>query len=132
VLRVMGKEKGWEFLKQFGEQELVVVRGNNLRAQQLAAGEFPFGFSYAHQIDRMKKDNAPVDWVKSENIFVVNLLHPVFVSPKPSIPMRRDFSWSFAFQRRPSNWWCSWDAKPHREPMSRLMCPKPLDLCRKI
>ena len=55
VLRVMGKEKGWEFLKQFGEQELVVVRGNNLRAQQLAAGEFPFGFSYAHQIDRMKK-----------------------------------------------------------------------------
>jgi len=41
VLRVMGKEKGWEFLKQFGEQELVVVRGNNLRAQQLAAGSFP-------------------------------------------------------------------------------------------
>ena len=86
VLRVMGKEKGWEFLKQFGDQELVVVRGNNLRAQQLAAGEFPFGFSYAHQIDRMKKDNAPVDWVKSENIFVVNLLHPVFISAKAEHP----------------------------------------------
>ena len=86
VLRVMGKEKGLEFLKQFGEQELVVVRGNNLRAQQLAAGEFPFGFSYAHQIDRMKKDNAPVDWVKSENIFVVNLLHPVFISAKAEHP----------------------------------------------
>ena len=86
VLRVMGKEKGWEFLKQFGEQELVVVRGNNLRAQQLAAGEFPFGFSYAHQIDRMKKDNAPVDWVKSENIFIVNLLHPVFISAKAEHP----------------------------------------------
>jgi iron(III) transport system substrate-binding protein len=86
VLRVMGKEKGLEFLKQFGEQELVVVRGNNLRAQQLAAGEFPFGFSYAHQIDRMKKDNAPVDWVKSENIFVVNLLHPVFISARAEHP----------------------------------------------
>lgn len=86
VLRVMGKEKGWEFLKQFGEQELVVVRGNNLRAQQLAAGEFPFGFSYAHQIDRMKKSNAPVDWIKSENIFVVNLLHPVFISAKAAHP----------------------------------------------
>jgi iron(III) transport system substrate-binding protein len=86
VLRVMGKEKGWDFLKRFGEQELVVVRGNNLRAQQLAAGEFPFGFSYAHQIDRMKKDNAPVEWVKSERIFAVNLLHPVFIATRATNP----------------------------------------------
>lgn len=86
VLRVMGKEKGWDYLRRFGEQELVVVRGNNLRAQQLAAGEFPFGFSYAHQIDRMKRDNAPVDWVKSEHVFVVNLLHPVFISTKAEHP----------------------------------------------
>ena len=86
VLRVMGKEKGREFLRRFGEQELVVVRGNNLRAQQLAAGEFPFGFSYAHQIDRMRKNNAPVDWIKSEHIFVVNLLHPVFISAKAANP----------------------------------------------
>jgi len=82
VLRVMGKEKGYDFLKRFGEQELVVVRGNNLRAQQMAAGEFQFGFSYAHQIDRMKKDNAPVEWVKSEHIFTVNLLHPVLIGAK--------------------------------------------------
>jgi len=86
VLRVMGKDKGWDYLKRFGEQELVVVRGNNLRAQQLAAGEFPFGFSYAHQIDRMKRDNAPVDWVKSEQVFAVNLLHPVFIAAKAEHP----------------------------------------------
>jgi len=86
VLRVMGKEKGYDFLKRFGEQELVVVRGNNLRAQQMAAGEFQFGFSYAHQIDRMKKDNAPVEWVKSEHIFTVNLLHPVFIAAKATNP----------------------------------------------
>jgi iron(III) transport system substrate-binding protein len=86
ILRIMGKDKGWDFLKRFGDQELVVVRGNNLRAQQLAAGEFPFGFSYAHQIDRMKKDNAPVDWVQSENIFAVNLLHPVFIASRAQNP----------------------------------------------
>jgi iron(III) transport system substrate-binding protein len=86
VLRVMGKEKGWVYLKRFGEQELAVVRGNNLRVQQLAAGEFPFGFSYAHQVDRMKKDRAPVDWIGNEHIFVVNLLHPVFVSAKAEHP----------------------------------------------
>ncbi len=86
VLRIMGKEKGWDYLKRFGEQELAVVRGNNLRAQQLAAGEFPFGFSYAHQVDRMKKDRAPVDWIGNEHIFVVNLLHPVFVSAKAEHP----------------------------------------------
>ena len=81
----MGKEKGLEFLKQFGEQELVVVRGNNLRAQQLAAGSFLWILLCAP--DRSdEKDNAPVDWVKSENIFVVNLLHPVFISAKAEHP----------------------------------------------
>jgi iron(III) transport system substrate-binding protein len=86
LLRIMGKEKGRDYLKRLGEQELVVVRGNNLRAQQLAAGEFPFGFSYAHQIDRMKKDRAPVDWIGNDQIFVVNLLHPVFVSARAEHP----------------------------------------------
>jgi iron(III) transport system substrate-binding protein len=80
VLRVIGKEKGREFMRRLGAQELVVTRGNNLRAQQLAAGEFPLCFSYAHQIDRMKKDGAPVDWVKSEQLFVVNVLHPIFIA----------------------------------------------------
>jgi len=59
VLRIMGKEKGWDYLKRFGEQELAVVRGNNLRA---------------------------VDWIGNEHIFVVNLLHPVFVSAKAEHP----------------------------------------------
>src|SRR5947208_5236789 len=64
------RSKGLAFMKRLGEQELVVTRGNNVRAQQLAAGEFPLCFSYAHQIDRMKREGAPVDWVKSEQIFV--------------------------------------------------------------
>jgi ABC-type Fe3+ transport system substrate-binding protein len=34
----------------------------------------------------MKKSNAPVEWIKSENIFVVNLLHPVFISAKAAHP----------------------------------------------
>jgi iron(III) transport system substrate-binding protein len=86
VVRVMGKEKGLSFMKRLGEQELVITRGNNVRAQQLAAGEFPLCFSYAHQIDRMKKDGAPVDWVKSEQLFVVNVLHPLFIAAKAAHP----------------------------------------------
>jgi iron(III) transport system substrate-binding protein len=86
VVRVMGKEKGLSFMKRLGEQELVITRGNNVRAQQLAAGEFPLCFSYAHQIDRMKKDTAPVDWVKSEQLFVVNVLHPLFIAAKAAHP----------------------------------------------
>jgi ABC-type Fe3+ transport system substrate-binding protein len=37
-------------------------------------------------VRRMKKDSAPVDCVKSENIFVGNLLHTVFISAKAEHP----------------------------------------------
>jgi iron(III) transport system substrate-binding protein len=86
VVRIMGPEKGRQFMKRLGDQELVVIRGNNLRAQQLAAGEYPLAFPYAHQIDRMKKDGAPVDWVKNDQIFAVNILHPIFIAAKAEHP----------------------------------------------
>jgi iron(III) transport system substrate-binding protein len=86
VVRTLGPEKGRDFMKRLGDQEPVIIRGNNLRAQQLAAGEYPLAFPYAHQIDRMKKDGAPVDWVKSEHLFVVNILHPILIAAKAEHP----------------------------------------------
>lgn len=86
VLRVMGQEKGKRFLKKFGEQELIFRTGYTLKANNLTAGEFPLCLCYIHQIDRVAKQGAPVDWVKSSDLFVVNVLHPILISAQAQNP----------------------------------------------
>jgi iron(III) transport system substrate-binding protein len=86
VLRVMGKEKGREFMRRLGEQELAVQRGYTIRAQQLAAGEFALCLCYVHQVDRLRKQGAPVDWPKNEQLFIVNVLHPILIAAKAEHP----------------------------------------------
>ena len=60
--------------------------GFTLKAQALAAGEYPLCLCYVHQIDRVKKQGAPVDWVKNSNLFIVNKLHPVLIGSKAKHP----------------------------------------------
>jgi iron(III) transport system substrate-binding protein len=86
VLRVMGEEKGGSFLKKFGEQELLFRTGYTLKINNLLAGEFPLCLCYIHQVDRVKKQGAPVDWVKSEDLFIVNILHPILISAQARHP----------------------------------------------
>jgi iron(III) transport system substrate-binding protein len=114
VVRVMGKEKGLAFMKRLGEQELVVTRGNNVRVQQLAAGEFPLCFSYAHQIDRMKREGAPVDWVKSEQIFVVNVLHPLLIAARSEHPNAARLFFDFALSKEAQQFMASLGRKASR------------------
>ena len=86
VLRTMGKEKGLSFLKRLGQQDLQFRVGFTLKQQSLVAGEFPLCLCYVHQIDRVKKLGAPVDWVKSPDLFIVNKLHPILISAKARHP----------------------------------------------
>ena len=86
VVRMIGKDKGREFMRRLGRQELAVQRGYTIRAQQLAAGEFPLCLCYVHQVDRLRKQGAPVDWPKNEQLFIVNVLHPILIAAKAEHP----------------------------------------------
>jgi iron(III) transport system substrate-binding protein len=63
MLKVMGKEKGMEFMKKFVALELDYRRGHTLIAQLIIAGEFPVGTVYTHGVEERKREGAPIDWV---------------------------------------------------------------------
>ena len=51
----------------------------------LAAGEFPLGLTYFHQVVSLKKKGAPVDWVRTMQTIVTGL-KPISLSAKALHP----------------------------------------------
>jgi iron(III) transport system substrate-binding protein len=75
-LKIMGQEKGIEFMKKLAEQNISHRTGRTLLGQLLAAGEFPVVLvANAHTIEKLKKQGAPVEWVPIEP--VVTTLMPI-------------------------------------------------------
>lgn len=69
MLKVMGAEKGREFMKKLAAQEIVFRRGHTLQAQLVAAGEFKIGVVlYTPRMEKMKKQGAPIDWGRADPV----------------------------------------------------------------
>jgi len=86
ILQYMGEEKGMEFMKKLGEQEIQFQRGRTLLAQLVAAGEISLVPTlYPTHAQKMKEKGAPVSWVAVDP--VIPLLHPISVcahAPHPN------------------------------------------------
>lgn len=79
MLKVMGEEKGLEYMKKLSQQDIVFRTGRTLNAQMLAAGEFSIGIAlYNHRIEEMKAQGAPIEWIPIEP--VVPEIHPLGIS----------------------------------------------------
>ena len=63
MLKIMGEEKGMEFMKKFAAQDLVYRAGHTLTANLVAAGELPIATVYPQGAEEMKKRGAPIEWV---------------------------------------------------------------------
>ncbi len=61
-----GKEKAVGYFKQLAAQDPVAQDGNTLRAQLVAAGEYPLGFVLAHGTQLLATRGAPTDWIALE------------------------------------------------------------------
>ena len=76
MLRIKGREKGLDFMRQLALQRPGFHEGHNLLAQLLAAGEFHAAVNtYGHILAREKERGAPVQWVLVEP--VITYLHPI-------------------------------------------------------
>jgi ABC-type Fe3+ transport system substrate-binding protein len=79
VLRVMGEEKGIEYMKKLAKQEISFHTGKTLITQLLSAGEFPIAIVVnASNVETAKRKGAPVEWVGIE---------PVAISSGPIVVM---------------------------------------------
>lgn len=60
VIDFMGREKGLEYMKRLGDQDIRTYSGRTLTAQLMASGEFPIAKGVYHRSIQMIKKGAPI------------------------------------------------------------------------
>ena len=76
MLKVMGREKGMNFLRRLGAQGVDLRNSFTLAVQGVASGEIALGMNlYGTHTEEFKKKGAPVDWLPME--FVLTTVEPV-------------------------------------------------------
>lgn len=72
-LKVVGREKGLDFMRRLARQDLQYRGGHTQMVQLLAAGEFPImAVAFAPRVSVVRASGAPIDWAA---------LSPVFSNP---------------------------------------------------
>jgi len=84
-LKFFGEEKGREFMKRLTAQKPLFRDSESIITQLMAAGEFPLGLTYLHQVGTMKRRGAPVDWIRTAQPIVTGL-KPISLSGKAAHP----------------------------------------------
>ncbi|MFC1816828.1 ABC transporter substrate-binding protein [Thermodesulfobacteriota bacterium] len=79
MLKMMGEEKGLEYMKKLSEQDIQFRTGRTLNTQMLVVGEVTIGITlYNAKVEEMKRKGAPIEWVAIEP--VVPEIHPLAIS----------------------------------------------------
>jgi iron(III) transport system substrate-binding protein len=85
MLKVMGRDKGLDFMRRLAAQGVGIRDGYTLAVQGVASGEVPLGLNlYATRTEEFKKKGAPVDWIPME--FVLASLEPLAVAANAANP----------------------------------------------
>jgi len=85
MLRVMGKEKGLNFMRRLAAQGVELRSGSTLAIQDISAGAAPLGMNlYGTRVEELKKKQAPIDWMPME--FVIVSIEPLSVAAKAPNP----------------------------------------------
>ena len=84
-LKFYGDEKGRAYMKKLSAQKPAFRDSETVISQLLAAGEFPLGVTYSHQVVSLKKKGAPVDWIRTMQPIVTGL-KPISLSTKSTHP----------------------------------------------
>lgn len=85
MLRVMGKEKGLNFMRRLAAQGVELRAGSTLAIQDISAGAVPLGMNlYGTRVEELKKKQAPVDWAPME--FVLVSIEPLSVAARAPNP----------------------------------------------
>ena len=86
MLKVMGREKGLNFMRRLSAQGVELRNSFTLAVQGVASGEVALGMNlYGTHTEEFKKRGAPVDWIPME--FVLTTVEPLAVgagAPHPN------------------------------------------------
>ena len=65
LLSVWKEPKTQQYMRALSKQGIQWRKGHTLIANLMAAGEFPVSIVYSYTMDQMKKDGAPVEWIRT-------------------------------------------------------------------
>ena len=87
LVQILGKEKGFDYMKRLAAQNLQMRKGHTLLAQLVAAGEVAMAVVvYSNRVERMRVSGAPIDWVrfKGPTITAINAISIPEKAPHPN------------------------------------------------
>ena len=88
LIKIMGREKGIEFMKAFAKQNLMIRTGHTLLVTLCGSGEIPIvTVGYLDCVDEVKSQGAPIEWVRFESspiITAINAISMVSNTPHPN------------------------------------------------
>ncbi len=74
-LRMRGETEGLEFMRKLAAQNVSLRSSSTLLANLVAAGELPIALDlYGYQVEQLKKEGAPINWVALEPAVVHTVL----------------------------------------------------------
>ncbi len=125
-----GREKATAYFRKLAQQQIQFRKGNTLIAQLIVAGEYPLGFVYAHRVEFLKAQRAPIDWVSTMNP-IVTTGGPLGLAAKAQHPnagkMLIDFLLSKDGQSQLRNFYRI-PSRADLEPLSLKLDPRRLQL----
>src|SRR5215471_14659413 len=98
-LQFSGEEKGRDYMKKLAAQKPLFRDSESIITHLLAAGEFPLGLTYSHQVGTMKRKGAPVDWIRTAQPIVTGL-KPITLSAKATHPNAGKLFIDLLFRRK--------------------------------
>jgi len=96
--QTMGDEKCVNFMERLIQQKPHIIRGQNLLAQLLSAGEFAIAvIAYGHAIEELKATGAPVDWIAPDPM--LSKIYPLAILSDAPHPSAAKLFFNFALSR---------------------------------
>jgi iron(III) transport system substrate-binding protein len=125
-----GREKAVAYFRRLAQQQVQFRKGNTLIAQLIVAGEYPLGFVYAHRVEFLKSQKAPMDWMSTMNP-IITTGGPLAMAAKAQHPnagkLLIDFILSKEGQSRLRNFYRI-PSRADLEPLSAKLDPTRLQL----
>ncbi len=126
MLKIMGQKNGLEFMQKLGEQNLKFYPTRTLVGQLVGAGELTMALVYRGEIEMMKDQGAPVEWVGVEPI--IPSIHPIGIAGHAPHPNAAKLFIDFALSREGQEGWARTYRTPSRPDVKPLRMKKPLKI----
>jgi len=126
MLEILGAEKGRGYMQKMAQQNINIRRGQALKVQLLAAGEF-FAVinAFNYHVEFLKKNGAQVDWVAPLDQPTIPNIHSIAIAKNPSSPNAARLYIDFILSREAQQIFARFNSVPTRVDVaptpSRLM-----------